>query len=1184
MKTVSLLLTLLSFLLVSSITVAAAEKQWQENRLIPLQKITVGPWDNFEATATNDDQFIYFTRDRNQILNIYQQDVASTVMQVFIGEQGDAKQPVLYSSGQLAFTFYGNDAQGDVCLVNPPNKDIACITSNKTVDESPFWIDADHLGYISRDTTQLRWDLVIYDLKTKQSTVIHQGAISAPVASPSGRYVLFNQATETGVGAYLYDRQSGALITPPGFDLPGVTGYSAFSHDEQYVYFNHYLNDTNFDQVINGDDNSVVFRVPFEQWMKADHTILPQQLTSVENNCEFPALSQNYLYVTCAFEGSLDVYRLPLSGSVPAHWNESQISEAHLIARSYEERLLLLNTLRYRFQKDETQMLERLLGNHLQIGELSAADYYIQQLVERYKAAGDLKMVRFYQTLQQLVRVRSSKQRAPAGVVTARLQSLVSETRSSVRNSDAWSRLITLMDAYLDFELQDYDQALKKLVNVNLGDEMLPLERYLVFELYKRLLSGKDPARLLSYYPVMFNSADFTLEIQVYYAFNYLKLLNQVQPDVTARIASVMEQSEKTSNVKLAELLRSEAISLKLTRSKDKSEQDAAFKQLTDLLKNTKNDTLVRKAMHTRAIQILGEANQFQYMELLSRHWLLTTHITEMEFVYVAEQFSVVTMDKAYGMMADGELAGAYSTFYSAILQTNDLEAHYQFITLGLSPTLDRKENLERSYQQFMRQNILGQNDNYVKALRLLLETNRQDKAYSKALDEALKLLIAMPVSGLNPAMRDLLMGYIYHQQFRATQQGYNFDQTLFQKAHYHYMMALDLGRENSRITASVWENLGWLHFDVRQYALSADFFQRRSQMPFADSEAQVNTRWAFARSLFYNNQLMDAWKQAEQALQLARTITTFDSGPFVEKAAFYAMQAGDHQHANELYDELLQKYQLTQTNRAKALLAQGYSLMQAGQRDAARERLQSLLELSNKLEITPSGSERLLAFQPQRLQLLAYGFLTQLSDDPKQQADYLRKRIQLLDNIAGRTTEFAIEESGRLSFLAKDQQRLAAAYEQAGDLEKMAHAMGQALNAATAWKKETENNAGPVIYRTLVNYLSLSLAHPQEFSKQDGKRIEDNCISTLQSFAEQPYRSAIVVAQQAKLSILWEAYRSAVFPLDKQQPKPLAERLDALMNNPEIQQLQDSRSQSYEDLKAMVIYFKNRNVSEING
>ena len=1177
MNLTALVRRLLPLIIVSTCatSTSAAEKSWQENRLIPLRKITVGPWDNFEATVTAEDQVIYFTRDRNQIPNIYRQDLQSTEMQVYIGAQGDAKQPVLNASGRMAFTFYGNDAQGDVCLASPPSQEIDCITSNQTVDESPFWIDVDHLGYISRDTTEMLWSLVIYDLKTKQAEVIHQGAISAPVASPSGRYILFNQSSEAAFSTHIYDRQSGGLITPPGFDLPGITGYFAFSKDEKFLYFNHYLNDTNFDQVINGNDNSVVFRVPFERWLKAKNVILPEQLTSVENNCKFPALSQNFLYVTCAFEGSLDIYRLPLGGSVPQHWTQKQINEAHLIARSYEERLLLLNTLRYRFQRDETHTLERLLSNHLQIGELSAADYYIRQLQARYRQMGDTTLVQFYQTLQQLVQVFSSKQTVPAGVVTARFQRLVSDTRQSIRDSKVSSRLIALMEAYLDYEVQDYDRALKSLDEVNLGDDMLPLERYLAFELYRRLLEGKDPARLLSYYPVMFNTSGFTLEIQLYYAFNYLKLLARSLPEATARSAVVTQQLEQVAQPKVADLLRTEVISLELSRSEDKSAQNAAFKQLTELLNNNMQNILVRKAMHTRAIQILGEAGQFKYMELLSRHWLLTTHVAEMEFVNVAEQFSIVTMDKAYGMMADGALADAYATFYSAILQTNDLEAHYQFITLGLSAALNRKENLERSYEQFRRQGILGQNEKYVKALRLLIETDSQAKDYNKALDEALALLQSMSVSGLSPAMRDLLLGYIYHQKFRASLQGYSYDQGLFQKANYHYMMALDLGRENSRITATVWENLGWLHFEVRQYALSADFFQRRAQMPFTDPESQVNTRWAFARALFYNNQYPDAWQQSGQALELARSINGLDLNPFLEKAAFYAMQAGKYPQAIELYDELFSNNDLTALNKTKALLGQGYAFMQAGQADKAKAHFQSLLETSKQLGVIPTARGRLLAFQPQRLQLLAYGFLAQLSDDPQQRAEYRLQRIALLEKMTGHADRFAMDESGRLSFLAKDYQHLALAYEQSGELDKMADAMEQALKTAVDWKKQTKDDIGPVIYRTLVNYLSLGLSHPQTFAALSIKKLEDNSNAALKSFAAQTYRSPTIVTQQAKLNILWEAYRSSILPQDRRSAESLAHHLEAIMNNPEIDQLKENRKSAYDELTALVSHFK---------
>ena len=47
-------------------------------------------------------------------------------------------------------------------------------------------------------------------------------------------------------------------------------------------------------------------------------------------------------------------------------------------------------------------MLERLLSNHLEIGELTTAAYYIRQLEAHYQKAGDHRLVHFYETLGRI--------------------------------------------------------------------------------------------------------------------------------------------------------------------------------------------------------------------------------------------------------------------------------------------------------------------------------------------------------------------------------------------------------------------------------------------------------------------------------------------------------------------------------------------------------------------------------------------------------------------------------------------------------------------------------------------------------------------------------------------------------------------------------------------------------------
>ena len=113
------------------------------------------------------------------------------------------------------------------------------------------------------------------------------------------------------------------------------------------LFFSHYLDDTNHDNVIDANDNSVVFRASIDSLLKND-AVFPEQLTSTDSNCSFPKAYKNQLYVTCAFEGSLDIYRLPITGVVPSQWDEKLMMSAHETARTYQERILILNSLKFR--------------------------------------------------------------------------------------------------------------------------------------------------------------------------------------------------------------------------------------------------------------------------------------------------------------------------------------------------------------------------------------------------------------------------------------------------------------------------------------------------------------------------------------------------------------------------------------------------------------------------------------------------------------------------------------------------------------------------------------------------------------------------------------------------------------------------------------------------------------------
>jgi len=1143
---------------------------WQNNRVAKLEKITVGPWDNFAATITAKDKAIYFTRDSNQISNIYYQDLNTLKVERYVGEQGDAKQAVLNANGNmLATTYYKDDAQGDICLVNTLDKSIECITSKETVDQTPFWINQNTLGYIRRHAGKLSWELAEYDLTSKQTKVLLSGLISAPSASPDGRYILFNQLVKNVSKVHVYDRQTQSDKHLNEFDLPGITGFFTFSHDGKSIYFNHYLNDTNADQKIDGSDNSVVFRIDQEAWFSASSALFPEQLTSVDNNCKFPSLSKDYLYVTCAFEGSLDIYRLSLDGVVPVNWDEKKVWEAHKAARSYEQRLLLLNTIRYRFGKNSQFMLESVLSNHLEIGELTAARYYLDELVQRYKALNNDNMTQFYSSLSEILIVQSSKQRVPVDIVTTRFQNVVAKTREKLETLESRSNLHTLLIAKLEYELENYELALQNLQSIDLESNLLPLERYLIFELYKQLLLPEQAEMLLALFPKMFNEGGLSSESRLYYAFSYLKLLSQQNLSIEQRKSQANAQLNKVKFENIKELFEVELMSLNIAEENDKKAQGITFKKLRTALNKNKKNPLLRKAMHTRSIQNLGQANQFDYMELLSRNWLTVTHISEMEFVNVAEQYSAITMNKAYGKMADSELENAYSIFYSAIRQTNDLEAHFQFITLGLTPELNKLENMRKSYGILTKQKLIGQNQPYITALERIIKAERKEKVDIKDLDEALSLLSKMRPSGLNPAMRDLLMGYIYHIKMRSSQSGYAYDKSLFQRAHHHYMMALDLAQDNARVAATVWQNLGWLQFEVRQYGLAADFFRHRLMFPFLTNIDEVSTRWMLARTLFYNNQKSEALSQMEVAKKLVQENKLGDIAPYLEKSAFYAMQAEEYVKAIEYYELLFNSHQLSAENQAKSTLAYAYSLMENGNKQRAIAQFNKLVGLSDSIKVLSKNNQRLITVYPQRFQLLAYGFLAKLSKDKAEKIAYRQQRIALFKKMAGEAADYAYNEAGRLSFIVKDLHQNALNYEQLKNEKDMSDAIHEALLNAEKWMDETGDDVGPVIYHSLINYLSLNISHKNEFTAAQSKNRDRIIKRVFNAFEEHPYRSSLIVYQHNKLKVLWLALKI------KQNTIEFKNEFDALLNESEIKQLGKDSPLEYEEIKNLVQYFQ---------
>lgn len=1151
--------------IVSTLTLASSE--WRSNRILTPQRVTIGPADNYQSALDPQTKKLFFTRHRNQVVQLYRQDLATGEARRLLKAGEDAKDPAVSPDGKwLAYTGFLHDAQGDICFYPlhtalPPY----CLNRPASAEQTPFWLDDHRLGFLSQTIVEVNASLMLYTLDTNRTQRLLSGKITAPTASPDRHYLAYtSRLSDTPNRLFLYDLRTQRQYGPFAFALPGTSSYPRFSPDGRYLYFGRYLNDTNGDQQIDGSDHSVIFRADIEALLHATTPLLPEQLTSVREDCNFPVPAKDALYVTCAYEGALSVYRLPLEGEVPADWNQTTVREAHQSATSYEDRLLLLNTLRFRFGSGDakTALLERQLANHLHIGEFSAARYYSEQLRQQYDRLGLSALRAFYFNLTLLLKARSVALQQPSGILTAAYAAQLEGFRTALRHSYPDSEVF---QAWIDHLLIHDSKALHRLEPLwNHPRQLTPMAYYLAVSLGRVLLS-KEPERLQSLMLIAADSPVVTKASRLYYAHTYLQLLAHTQPDINQRSATIADLPARFNTPEIKALFENERDVIALIDARTPQQEQQRFHTITTRMKAYRGQYNLCRMMHIRAITLLGQAGAYRYMELLARHWLTVTDMDALTFADVAELYAVITMQKAYGLLNDGEPRSAANTFYSAIRQTNDLEAHFAFITLGMHGDDTQRQQMQKAYRVLERQHLLGTNAAYVKALRLLLDDPSES---IQTLQKAAALLEHYRPEGLSPAVRNLLLGYLYHRQLLKTREGRHYDKALYRKANYQYMLTLDLAYDNERIKAAAFQNLGHLHFSISNYALAADFFEQRSMLPFRTKNDEATLRWHLARALFYSNAWQAAADQADLALYLTPEKETAQQTAMTERSAFYHMYAHDYAEAEARYAKLLDTDRLPAANRAKATLAYGYTLFKQRKWTLARAAFKAVVAQSHALSRLPADARRPVTFEPQRLTLLAYGFLAQCSETAAAKAAYLAKRISLLDIITPRLNDFAYDEKSVIAFKIKALLQSVVANEQEGQYEQMRKHSAEALGLIAHYLEAGGADNGQAVLRTLDNILTLALLHPDIYKTHPLPQLPQRVKTTIAALTMTPYTPPMMCYERYKLQMLFGAYKTYV--TGHQTKKALQKQLLKLRREPDWEALKRQRPDLDEKLKTM--------------
>jgi tetratricopeptide (TPR) repeat protein len=315
-------------------------------------------------------------------------------------------------------------------------------------------------------------------------------------------------------------------------------------------------------------------------------------------------------------------------------------------------------------------------------------------------------------------------------------------------------------------------------------------------------------------------------------------------------------------------------------------------------------------------------------------------------------------------------LDDARADFDLVTQRTGSLESAIESMSLrlraGVSPEVVEKEvtttsaSMARPLAHFVRA--------YLTARQL---PKLDDRAHAQAVAAAVKELRSSWQELKNQRAARALYGAIQHEDFLR-----GHAPSAAERANRHYLVALDLVRNNVRYRAMLLGALGLLHTQVGNFHIALGYLEQRDKLPYVDNAAGLAVSLARARALLHVGREAEAAQAADQAL--AMVDATPKLARFVplalDRAALYNLAAGRFERALALYDRELPTVETGPSdteglrNRLVVRLARCAAALGAGQpqrtledldrveRDLATPAVQATL---NQARATPRHAQR---------------------------------------------------------------------------------------------------------------------------------------------------------------------------------------------------------------------------------
>jgi hypothetical protein len=927
-------------------------------------RLTAGASSELMGVLGAGEKALYFVSDASGTLDIMRQAPVQSGPVTLSSSLGDAAWPRVSPDGKhLAYISFQNDSTGDVCVRPLSDREAGpetCLTTTDSAELMVLWWDDVSLAVLSRRELHGDFQLLQVPIDGRPASLLVARDMVGISISPDRRWVAyvplskgsrdvgvtFSQRTALGIGIQRLSsapasgkpgREQGppTLYVPP---LPGVTGSVAFSAKGNFLEFTQFLNDTNQDGIIDGDDNAVIFRVPFHGDSSAPLAAAgePEQLTSARWDCHYPAPAPELLIASCSHEGSLDVYSLPLEGAVPHEWDDARLLGEIAVSRDLWTRLLL-SARRLALAPNpvaKEAIVREMMALHLELGEYESTIYYAEKRLESPEGR------RWGHVIAELAQHRRADLALIRGETSAAYIQSERARASSLREAlpgapPNLAQLTTLVVSEIEGDIGDKAAALATFQGLDLTTLADPLLAPLAARRAERLYRLEaDRQALLAVYQTLSSLPLLSVGERLEYAQRFVDELTRGRSRAARAEALAAARTQTPDPSELALLLDVEKALLGL----DKATEEAVRKQIFSLYTQNKDKDRRRAlALATlRAAAIAGsEYVQYQFVTT----WASSLDLGDPERKNAETLYDNIVLDRAYGEGRAGKIAESRGYFYGATIATDSLEAHIGFIEARLLEGGDAEKNLDEVYTKRFANRPDSPVYAFVRAYRIarqlpsMTDLDRHEQLVSKVVNYLERAAHALPKS----AQVHQLWGFALHQ--RARRSG---SREAAVAANREYLLALDLAAGDERLTATLLFRLGLLQASLGNHGQALRYLIERDQLPHVRPLEELGLAIAIANSAWHAGDTERAKAQMLRASALIEKTPSFASyAPLVlDRLGLALATAGDPKAAEARYAELGQLLErssdATPLNLVKAHVGRAASALGSGEPEAA--------------------------------------------------------------------------------------------------------------------------------------------------------------------------------------------------------------------------------------------------------